>query len=209
MQPMAAEPWVIASHNVGKAAEFSRLLTPFGITVRTPFAGEGEIVAETGPTYRENARLKAAAVARQGHFALGDDSGLEVEALDGAPGLYTAHFVSDDPWQNNKEVLLRLMDRPWPKRRARMVAALCLAAPDGRVWESEGAVSGWILPFPRGQEGFGVDPIFTVDGRRSLAEWSQAEKDRVSHRGEAVRRLVAMLAPSPAIRAKRPGNGAI
>lgn len=181
---------MIASHNAGKAREFSRLLTPYGVTVHTPYAGEGEIVAETGGTYRENARLKALQGATRGHFALGDDSGLEVEALDGAPGLYTAHWVSDDPWQNNKEVLLRLMNRPWPERRARMVAALCLAAPDGRIWESEGAVSGWILSFPRGQAGFGVDPIFTVDGERSLAEWTEAEKDRVSHRGEAVRRLM-------------------
>lgn len=180
----------LASHNRGKWAEFARLLKPLGVTVDFLEDAANDIVEEVGTSYLENARLKALAVARQlGVWALGDDSGLEVDALDGAPGIRSARFVSDDPWVNTREILLRLTEVAWPGRTARMVAVLVLAAPDGGWYWAEGQVAGHILTYPRGYGGFGVDPIFSADGRRSLAECSDAEKDAISHRGIACRRL--------------------
>lgn len=181
---------VLASHNPGKLGEFQRLLAAYPVVLSAPFDGTGEIVAETGATYLDNARLKAVHVARQtGRYALGDDSGVEVDALGGEPGIRSARFVSDDPWTNTREILLRLMAVPFSLRSARMVAALVLAAPDGQWLAAEGTVAGHILAWPRGGGGFGVDPIFTVDRIRSLAEADAGEKDRISHRGVAVRGL--------------------
>ncbi|MBX5467859.1 MAG: non-canonical purine NTP pyrophosphatase [Firmicutes bacterium] len=180
----------LASHNRGKWAEFMRLVEPFGVTLTVPEPSPSDLVEETGSTYLENARLKAVTMARTlGVWTLADDSGVEVDALGGLPGVQSARFVSDDPWENTREILLRLMEVPWPRRTARMVAVVVLAAPDGRYWWAEGRVEGRILLWPRGTRGFGVDPIFSVDGVRSLAEVDDAEKDACSHRGEAVRRL--------------------
>ncbi|MCY0865718.1 MAG: non-canonical purine NTP pyrophosphatase [Sulfobacillus sp.] len=180
---------VLASHNPGKLREFAQLFqgAPFELVL---WPGRDEIIAETGDTYVENARIKAHYVARQtGHWALADDSGIEVDYLGGLPGVNSAHFVSQNPWENTREILLRLMDAPPTARTARMRAVLCLASPDGAEWLAEGVVEGWILPWPRGTHGFGVDPIFSVNGRESLAEWPEAEKNAVSHRARAVQAL--------------------
>lgn len=188
---------VLASHNPGKVAEFQALFRNSPVIIR-PWAGHGEIVPETGETYHDNAWLKARAVAVDtGHLALADDSGVEVDALGGLPGVHSARFVSDHPWENTREILTRLMSVPLSERTARMRAVLCLAAPDGKRWFSEGVVKGVILPWPRGQNGFGVDPVFSVDGRRSLAEWEPEAKNQVSHRARAVAALLKVLEDHP------------
>ncbi len=188
---------VLASHNPGKIAEFERLLTPFGMRVIAPFGTSPDLVEETGTTYRENARLKAVHIAREmGLPTLADDSGLEVDALNGAPGIDTAHFVSDVPWENNREILLRLMETPAAERGAKMVAVLVLVDATGEeIASSEGVVAGTILTWPKGERGFGVDPIFSVDGIQSLAEWTADQKDAWSHRGRAVRDLIERFGP--------------
>lgn len=181
---------MLATHNPGKLAEFQALLGRLPI-ILTAYPGEGEIVKETGTTYRENAALKAHILAQQyGVYALADDSGVEVDALAGAPGVHSANFVSDDPWINSREILLRLIDVPWQKRTARMRSVLCLASPEGQEWFFEGILEGKILGWPRGRNGFGVDPIFSVDGSTSLAELPHDEKNAISHRGLAVMHFI-------------------
>jgi XTP/dITP diphosphohydrolase len=180
----------IATHNAGKLREFDELLKPLQLELE-PYAANSEIVEETGETYAENAALKARAVAlKWGVYAVGDDSGVEVDALNGEPGLRSARFVSDEPWANSREILLRLMSVPYPLRTARMRAVLCLANPRGEVKFLEGVVEGFILGWPRGTNGFGVDPIFSLDGVRSLAEMSTEEKNRISHRAKAATELM-------------------
>ncbi len=184
---------VLATHNQGKLREFQALLrrAPFSII---PYPSEQEIIEETGTTYLENARLKAHFAAKNMNMpALADDSGVEVDAMGGLPGIHSARFVSSVPWENSREILLRLMDVPIEKRTARMRAVLVLAWPDGRdVW-AEGVLEGWILDWPRGQNGFGVDPLFTVDREHSLAELPAEEKNRLSHRTKATQALLQIL----------------
>ncbi|MCL4522120.1 MAG: non-canonical purine NTP pyrophosphatase [Firmicutes bacterium] len=191
---------LLASHNPGKVREFQRLFSPYQIVVKAPYATDQDLVEETGSTYWENARLKAVHVAKStGMATLADDSGVEVEALDGAPGIHSARFVSESAWENSREILLRLMDVPVARRGARMVAVLVVVDGQGReIASSQGVLEGTILTFPKGQGGFGVDPIFSVDGTTSLAEWPAEEKDRWSHRGRAVRQLIEICGPPPA-----------
>ncbi|HBQ93949.1 MAG: non-canonical purine NTP pyrophosphatase [Firmicutes bacterium] len=187
-------PIILASHNPGKLEEFGRLFASTDVRLELDDFSGREIIEETGTTYRENAELKAREVARRtGHWALADDSGVEVDALGGLPGVHSARFVSDDSWENSREILLRLLETPWVKRTASMRAVLCLASPRGLVFFSEGVVEGHILTWPRGQAGFGVDPIFSIDGETSFAEWSQELKDRVSHRGMAVQGIIPII----------------
>ena len=146
-------------------------------------------VDEVGETYEENAASKAIAAARAtGDRALGDDSGLEVEALNGAPGIRSARLAAT-PSERIDTLLTALAGRPQPWR-ARFVAALALATPDGAVRTVRGECSGEIVQ-PRGGGGFGYDPVFLVpERRRTMAELPDHEKDQVSHRGIAVRRLL-------------------
>lgn len=187
---------VLATHNSGKLKEFQLLLSDAPFTL-TAYPHNGEIVAETGTTYLENARLKAHEVAlKTGLWALADDSGVEVDALGGLPGLHSARFVGTDPWENSKEILVRLMSRPMSERTARMRAVLCLASPDGSDLWAEGVLDGVILGWPRGRTGFGVDPIFSVDGVHALAEMTPEDKNRISHRARAVQALMLKVSSS-------------
>ena len=184
---------VLATHNPGKLREFQALLqaAPFSII---PYPSEQEIIEETGSTYLENARLKARFVAQSMNMpALADDSGVEVDALDGLPGIHSARFVSAVPWENSREILLRLMNVPPENRTARMRAVLVLAWPDGREVSAEGILEGRILSWPRGRNGFGVDPIFTVDGKHSLAQLPPDQKNELSHRTKATQALLQIL----------------
>ena len=168
------------------------MLAAYGIHVVPAFVGGGVVVPETGASYLENATAKARfVVAQLGQPALADDSGIEVDALSGAPGLCSARYVSDDPGQNVEAVLAQLLEVPWPERTARMRAVVVLASPDGRFYSAEGVIEGHIGMVPRGSNGFGYDPIFVGDDGRTLAEWSAEEKNAVSHRAAALRRLVA------------------
>lgn len=184
---------VLATHNPGKLKEFQHLLkdAPFHLV---PYPYPGEIIAETGTTYLENARLKAHAAAQKtGVWALADDSGVEVDALGGLPGLISAHFVSQSPWENTREILTRLMETPDWARTACMRAVLCLASPGGTDMWAEGVLQGVILGWPRGHGGFGVDPVFSVDGATALAEMDPAEKNRISHRALATKALLLKI----------------
>jgi XTP/dITP diphosphohydrolase len=160
-------------------------------------------VAETGRTYAANARQKARSFARaSGLVALADDSGLEVEALAGAPGVYSARYAGESASSADRIALLlrNLAGVPWDKRQARFVAVIAVAAPDGRVRICRGSVRGVITLEPRGQGGFGYDPVFFMPPFGcTMAELPEDVKNRVSHRARAAVRalphIIAMSAP--------------
>ena len=174
---------VIASGNKGKIHEFQGLLST--LPLRVEAQPEGLDIEETGETFQANARIKAQAVARlTGHWALADDSGLSVTALQGAPGVHSSRYAPTDAERIAK--LLAAMDGH-QERSAEFRAALCIAAPDGNVLlEVEGCCEGLITAAPRGDQGFGYDPIFEVSNTgRTFAEMPLAEKKRYGHRGRA------------------------
>ncbi len=145
-------------------------------------------VEEAGETLEENALLKATAVAREtGLPALAEDTGLEVEALGGAPGVRSARFAGENKdYRANNERLLELL-RGVEDRRARFRTVAVLALPDGRTWMAEGVLEGRIADSPRGEHGFGYDPLFIPEGEtRTLAEMPPEEKNRISHRRRAL-----------------------
>ncbi|MFM8525208.1 MAG: RdgB/HAM1 family non-canonical purine NTP pyrophosphatase [Cyanobacteriota bacterium] len=187
---------VIASSNAGKVPEFGALLADLGLETRPQ--PEGLEVEETGETFAENARLKASAVAlATGGWALADDSGLSVEALGGAPGVHSARYADSDAARIAR--LLRELEAAGAvtaaARSARFTAALALADPSGEVvLEVEGHCPGTILEAPRGEGGFGYDPVFFVpDLELSFAEMDKAQKGAISHRGRAFAQLRPQL----------------
>ena len=180
---------VIATGNPGKLREFSALLTDQNLQVDAMPTGLD--IEETGTTFAANARLKAVAVAQAtGHWALADDSGLSVTALGGAPGVQSARYASSDAARIAR--LLRELAGA-ADRSARFTAALAVAAPDGTVaLEVEGHCPGLILEAPRGEGGFGYDPVFFVpEAGLTFAEMDKALKGRLGHRGRAF----SLLAP--------------
>jgi XTP/dITP diphosphohydrolase len=192
---------VIASGNAGKVREFSRLLVSLDLDI-SPMPQDLE-VEETGATFAENACLKAVAVAQAtGCWALADDSGLEVAALGGAPGVQSARYAATDGARIERLLkdLARaeqdaLKDQREGDRRARFVAALALADPRGQVVvEVEGVCEGTILTAPLGEGGFGYDPVFWVEeAGQSFAQMDPALKARFSHRGRAFQALKPRL----------------
>ena len=179
---------VIATKNPGKVREFRALLSDLPLELRG--AEEMPEVEETGTTFAENAELKArAASAWTGGWALADDSGLEVDALGGAPGVHSNRFAGPgtDEAQRNQRLLQLLEGIPPEQRTARYRAVIAIAAPDGRVWLSDGTCEGLIIDTPRGEHGFGYDPLFYLpeDGM-TMAELDLAVKNRISHRGRAL-----------------------
>lgn len=188
---------VVATKNPGKLREIREIL---GSEVRllslTDFPGVGDI-AEDGRTFEANAIKKALAVANHtGHVSLADDSGLEVDALDGAPGVYSARFAGEEATdeQNNVKLLQLLEDIPDEQRTAHFRCVIAVCAPDGSVETAEGKAEGRILQCPRGTGGFGYDPLFLVSGlRRTFAELPPAEKNRLSHRGKALQSVFPIL----------------
>jgi XTP/dITP diphosphohydrolase len=184
---------VIASHNPGKVQEIADLLAPHGAEARSAAELGLAEPAETGATVRANAEIKAGAAARAtGLAALADDSGLQVAALGGEPGIHSAR------WAGRRRDFRRAMERLERElggdddRRARFVCVLALAWPDGHCETFEGVVSGTLVWPPRGDKGFGYDPIFQPRGREvTFAEMEPAEKDAISHRAAAFRQLIA------------------
>lgn len=193
---------LLATANPAKAREFRQMLASDRLLVRdlSEFPGE-EPVAESGHTFRANACQKASEYARRHHtWAMADDSGLEVDALGGAPGVTSArwaelHGRGNGDADNNNILLEQLKDVPDDQRTARFVCVLALSDPDGRVMLSaRGAVGGVILKTPRGSNGFGYDPLFYVpELRRTTAELAPEEKHRISHRGKALRRMRELM----------------
>jgi len=190
---------VLASRNAGKLAELRRMLGPAYELVALPESAPE--VAETGLTFEDNALLKAhAAVAETGVAAVADDSGLTVDVLNGMPGVLSARWSglpASDPSRdaaNLRLVLAQLREIPPERRGAAFVCAAAVAFPDGRSHVVRGEVRGTLLNAPRGTGGFGYDPIFVPEGgTRTTAELDPAEKDAISHRGRALRALVAEL----------------
>ncbi|MGC8487364.1 MAG: RdgB/HAM1 family non-canonical purine NTP pyrophosphatase [Clostridia bacterium] len=190
--------WVLATHNRGKADEFQRLLAPLDVTLELSYLAADQVVEETGATYLENARLKALHAARvTGRPTLADDSGIEVDALGGRPGLHSARYVSTDGWENLRAVLMETLAVPFAARTCRMRAVVVLALPDGSMTHAEGLVEGHLASYPRGVHGFGYDPAFLLDDGRTMAELTPEEKDGVSHRGRAARALIRLLEQRP------------
>jgi XTP/dITP diphosphohydrolase len=189
----ADETLVVASHNPGKVREIADLLRPFGLS-RVLAAGDLGLPEpeETGRTFTANAVLKARAAAEAGgHPALADDSGLEVAALEGAPGILSARWAGPD--KNFARAMERIAQElgAGRDRRANFTCALALAWPDGHVECFEGRVFGDIVWPPRGDRGFGYDPIFQPDGHAiTFAEMDPDAKHAISHRAEAFRQLV-------------------
>ncbi len=184
---------VIATHNSGKLAEMRELLAPYGI--ETISAGELSLTEpqETGMSFCDNARIKAEAAAKaSGLPAFADDSGLAVDALSGAPGIYSARWAGPDKnfarAMETIEQKLVERDATTPKkRRAHFVCALCVAWPDGGAEEFEARVDGTLVWPPRGDQGFGYDPIFLPDGHtRTFGEMSSEEKYGLPPRGKAL-----------------------
>ncbi len=188
---------VLATGNRDKVAEFARLLAPLEIPLKSLVDFPATpVVVESGATLAENARLKASAVALSlGTWALADDTGLEVDALGGAPGVWTARYAGPraSMEENRAKLLAQLCDVPVARRAARFVCRLAVADPSGAiVAESEGICRGRVLTSPRGGAGFGYDALFEVDGLgRTLAELSPEETADAGHRGRAVRCLLA------------------
>jgi XTP/dITP diphosphohydrolase len=187
------EQFVLASANKDKAAEIAVMLDGFDLLPRPADVPD---VEETGDTLEENARLKAwALVNATGLPAIADDTGLEVDELDGAPGVYSARFAGENAtYADNVQKLWEAMIGA-STRAARFRTVALAAFPDGSEVIGHGVVEGVIADDPRGDEGFGYDPLFipsTGDGR-TFAEMTRAEKEAVSHRGRAFRALAAGL----------------
>ena len=196
-------PLWIGTNNPKKLAELTRLLAPLGVTLRTPKDLDAPFEpVEDQPDFAGNARKKAALLAElAGAVAIADDSGLCVDALDGRPGVHSARYGGPD--LDDRGRLLRLLeelqDVPAERRTARFVCSLCVAAPDGRVLAAiEETCEGVLRTAPTGEGGFGYDPIFVPvehrdDMEQSFAVLGAAVKDRLSHRGKALRALVEQL----------------
>ncbi|MHB8069460.1 MAG: XTP/dITP diphosphatase [Desulfobaccales bacterium] len=200
---MAAPTLVMATRNAGKVRELRVLLQGLGIELLSlaDFPDLPE-VPEEGATFAANAATKAQEVARLTHLpALADDSGLEVEALGGRPGVFSARYAQDrtqpkvpgdaDNW---RKLLEEMAGKPWEERQARFVCAIALALLDGRVFTARGECSGYIALEPRGEHGFGYDPVFWVpEYGRTMAELGPEVKNRLSHRARALAALRQIL----------------
>ena len=188
---------VIATKNKGKAKDFEALFTPLGYEVVTMFDVAPDMeIEETGTTFEENAVLKAETLSKAlGTIVIADDSGLAVDALDGAPGVYSARYAGDhDDEANIVKVLENLKGLPEEKRTARFMCALAIAGPELETTTVFGSCEGVILEEKRGTNGFGYDPIFFVPALdRAMAELTPEEKGAISHRGNAIRKLAELL----------------
>lgn len=187
---------VVATHNQGKVEEFKVLMKDLPIEIKylADFAAV-PAPAETGRTFAANARLKATYYARKlGKPCIADDSGLEVQALDGAPGVRSARYAGEEASdEDNNKLLLHNM-KFQVKRTCRFRCALCVAQADGKVMnEVDGICDGMLLHEPLGTEGFGYDPLFwSTELHKGMGEATMQEKNKISHRGKAIRKLVAI-----------------
>ena len=193
---MRNECFVLASHNKAKLAEMRDILGQLGIRVISQGeAGVDVEPEETGATVEENALIKAKAVMEaSGLPAVADDSGLMVDALGGAPGVYSARYGGghDRTDAQRNALLLKNLENE-EHRSAKFVSVIAVAWPDGRVITARGEVHGEIAREERGQNGFGYDPLFLLPDGRHMAELSSEEKNSISHRGNALRELKRIL----------------
>jgi XTP/dITP diphosphohydrolase len=197
---------LVATSNPGKLRDFAGAAAPYGITIANiPNFSSLPQVVEDGITFEENARKKAESYSLSvpGELVLADDSGLEIDALGGAPGVHSARYAADDPHAaecntddeaNNAKVLRELRDVPQQERTGRFVCVLAVAR-DGQILQTfRGTAEGLILNVPRGQNGFGYDPLFFFPAiQKTFAELDAEEKSRYSHRGAAFRHLLQWM----------------
>lgn len=191
---------IAATNNKHKLEEIRDILKPLGIEVASMAdAGLNIDIEENGVTFAENALIKAREVARlTGQAAIADDSGLEVEALDGKPGVWSARYSGetgpDKDSKNNEKLLKEMQNVPEDKRAARFCSVIAAVFPDGREITAEGFVYGKIGYEEKGQYGFGYDPLFIIDGLdKTMAEIDPSEKNKVSHRANALKAFVKKL----------------
>lgn len=188
---------VVASHNAGKVREIGELLAPYHMQVMSAAELGLPEPVEDGATFAANALIKARSAAeKSGFMALSDDSGLAVDALDGAPGIYSARWAGEGKdfalaMRNVEEALSAKGAKTPQDRRAHFVCALCLAAPDGTHAIYEGRVDGTLVWPPRGENGFGYDPVFLCDGYDiTFGEMDPAAKHAISHRADAFAKMI-------------------
>jgi XTP/dITP diphosphohydrolase len=193
------QPILVATRNPGKLREYAHLLADLPVEWLTlDQAGITLEVEETGDSFLTNARLKAAAYARAGGLlTLADDSGLEVDALGGAPGVNSARYAG--PGASDREryelLLSKLKGVPQAQRSARFVCVVAIAMPHGAIRTTRGEVRGRIIDQPRGEHGFGYDPVFWLEERGcTMAELPPDEKNKISHRARALRAMRPTLA---------------
>lgn len=190
--------FIIATNNAKKRVELDRILNPLGVeAITAKQAGvDLEEVEETGSTFEENAQIKAIAACNlSGLPAVADDSGLEVDALNGAPGIYSARYAGENATDADRieKLLEELREVPAQQRTARFVSAVCCVFPDGRKIVVRGECEGRIAFAPKGEGGFGYDPIFLTQSGKTYAQLTSEEKDAISHRGLALRKLAEQL----------------
>jgi XTP/dITP diphosphohydrolase len=192
------EKLLLATNNQGKVREYRSLLRGIPYDIVTPSEeGIAADVEETGDTFEANAKLKAITLTKaSGLLTLADDSGLEVDALDGAPGVRSARYAGTGATDADRisYLLKKLKNVPPEKRTARFRCVIAIAAPDGKVKICEGECRGIITSEPRGKHGFGYDPVFYLpEFGKTFAELSPEEKNRVSHRAKAAEKAKKML----------------
>lgn len=189
---------VLATNNSGKVREINELLAPHGIEAvsMAEYPEIGEII-EDGDTFRDNAVIKATTVGRHtGMVSLADDSGLEVDCLNGAPGVHSARFAGDDrnDRANNEKLLELIKGVPAEKRTARFRCVIAISMPDGWIYTAEGTCEGVIAEEPKGDGGFGYDPLFFLpELGKTLAELDLETKNKISHRGKALAGALEIL----------------
>ncbi|RYC09916.1 RdgB/HAM1 family non-canonical purine NTP pyrophosphatase [Ciceribacter ferrooxidans] len=208
MRKLETKTIVVASHNAGKIAEIADLIGPLGFSARSAADLKFEEPEETGTTFEENAAIKALASAKaSGMPALSDDSGLVIDALDGAPGVYTANWAERDDGTRDFQMAMEKVEKALQdrgaavpeERKARFVSVLCLAWPDGHTETFRGEVEGTVVWPPRGTSGFGYDPVFQPAGhQRTFGEmtaqekhgWKPGQATALSHRARAFKLFV-------------------
>lgn len=192
------ETVIIASTNQGKLTEFKELMKGLSVEVKSlkDFPEIGDI-EENGASFAENSYIKAKAVFdATGCLSIADDSGLEVDALDGAPGIYSARYAGEEKndTANNEKLLSEMNAVSDENRGAQFHCAIVAIDQNGTRYDAEGIVRGHILRAPQGENGFGYDPLFYIEEfGRTTAELSMDEKNKISHRGQAVRQIVEIL----------------
>lgn len=208
MRKLETKTIVVASHNAGKIREIAELIGPFGFSAKSAAELKFEEPDETGTTFEENAAIKALASAKaSGLPALSDDSGIVIDALDGAPGVYTANWAEREDgsrdfamaMQKVEDALQKKGATTPDKRSCRFVSVLCLAWPDGHTELFRGDVEGVVVWPPRGDAGFGYDPIFQPEGHKTTFGemtseekhgWKPGDEDALSHRARAFKLFV-------------------
>lgn len=186
--------FLIASNNQHKVVELNRILNPLGINAVTPKECGVDLgdVEETGTTFAENAEIKAMSAYKKTSMpTVADDSGLMVDALDGRPGVYSARYAGENATDKDRytKLLTEMKDVPDDKRTAYFVSSICCILDDKTIIKVEGTVEGKIANHPKGEDGFGYDPVFITQSGKTFAQLSSDEKDAISHRGNALRKL--------------------